>query len=415
MKNILLVVLFLSTSHISISTPKQNELPTGYLMVVAAYGSSAESYAIKFVQTLKEKGIEANYGLSISKNMYFVFTAQFDSKSEAVKSILPERERTNIPRAWVYSYKAQNSNEVAKTDKAPQKDRINVTPTVELTYYSQITEEVREVVEKELEDSGISEKAPTEETEKVIDKPILPEGAKFIYIDAIDSKNGNPIEIDFNVIDLSRQLFIKKSKSQTAFVLRQPNSASKMVQLSSNDIGWERQSFDFKFDEPITDSTSTYVEVNGDTLVIRFDFNPIKKGETVTLYKVFFYKDAAIMMAKSEYELQQVVTFLQNNPTRKIAIHGHTNGNAGGKVISMKSDNNTDFFNINADHNEDLTGSAQKLSYERADMVRKYLESQGIGENRMKVNGWGGKKMIYDKHSQQARYNVRVEIEVVED
>ncbi|VAW28427.1 hypothetical protein MNBD_BACTEROID06-942, partial [hydrothermal vent metagenome] len=63
----------------------------------------------------------------------------------------------------------------------------------------------------------------------------------------------------------------------------------------------------------------------------------------------------------------------------------------------------------------ELEGTAVKLSTERASIVGRYLESQGIAADRYEVKGWGGKKMLYDKHSPQARYNVRVEIEVVEE
>jgi len=43
------------------------------------------------------------------------------------------------------------------------------------------------------------------------------------------------------------------------------------------------------------------------------------------------------------------------------------------------------------------------------------LIHQGIEEKRMDLKGWGGKKMLYDKKSDQAGRNVRVEIEILKD
>jgi len=187
-----------------------------------------------------------------------------------------------------------------------------------------------------------------------------------------------------------------------------------MIQVLSNDIGWQKQSFDFKYYEPIIDPMSIFLDNLGDTTFVKFEMTPIKKGQFVTLYQVFFYKDAAIMMDKSKYELDQVVELMKSNPKLKIVIHGHTNGKAAGKIIALKDKEDVDFFNLNGDHRE-LEGTAVKLSSERAGIVGRYLETKGISADRFEIKGWGGKKMLYDKHSAQARYNVRVEIEVVEE
>jgi outer membrane protein OmpA-like peptidoglycan-associated protein len=103
---------------------------------------------------------------------------------------------------------------------------------------------------------------------------------------------------------------------------------------------------------------------------------------------------------------------LQENEKLEVRIHGHTNGNSRGKIIHLDEEQN--FFSLQADQEEDQ-GSAKKLSLYRAETIQKWLVEQGVSENRMSIKGWGGKKMIYDKHDTQAHKNVRVEIEIVED
>lgn len=409
MKKILLVVsLIVSVSFNSISNPSTQELPSGYFMVVGAYAPTAESYAVRLVQELKEKGIQADYGFSSAKNLIFVYSANYNSRSEAVNAISAERERTGEEKAWVYVNSTDNTavqeTPLEPEEEAPEEKKEEMIKDEKLA-------EVKEVVEAPAE---VVEEAVEAVEEEVAEVPVSHTGMTYLYIESYDATNGKPITIDYEVIDLTRKKEIAKTHSNHSFPLKEPNSASKMIQVQSNDIAWQPQSFDFKYYEPVIDPISIFLDNLGDTTFVKFEMKPIKKGDIITLYKVFFFKDASIMMEKSAYELEQVVSMMKNNPTKKIIIHGHTNGNSAGRIIALKDHDDIDFFNINGDHRE-LAGTAKELSAERANIVGKYLVSKGIDESRFEIKGWGGKKMIYDKHSPDARYNVRVEIEVVEE
>ena len=404
MKKLLSVaILIFSVAIYATSKPVSNELPTGYFMVVAAYAPSAENMAIKYVKALNQKEIEANYGFSISKNMFFVYSASYNSRSEAIKAISSEREKTGESRAWVYAYTSESTEANNEQPVANEKKVIESEP--------EAVEEKAAAAETLIIEPSDKEAVVVEEE---VETPISHQGMTYLFIESTDATTGKPITIEYEVIDLSRNAKIAIAPSQASFALKEPNSASKMIQVQSNDIGWQKQSFDFKYYEPIIDPISIFLDNLGDTTFVKFEMNPLKKGDLVTLYKVFFFKDAGIMMAKSVYELDQVVALMKNNPETKIVLHGHTNGNSAGKIIALKDHDDVDFFNINGDHRE-LSGSAVKLSAERANIVGRYLESKGISTTRFEIQGWGGKKMIYDKHSPDARYNVRVEIEVVEE
>ena len=60
------------------------------------------------------------------------------------------------------------------------------------------------------------------------------------------------------------------------------------------------------------------------------------------------------------------------------------------------------------------SGTAKELSLQRAHVIKDYLITFGIAEDRMEVIGWGGKKPIYDKMDKLAIKNVRVEIEILD-
>ena len=119
------------------------------------------------------------------------------------------------------------------------------------------------------------------------------------------------------------------------------------------------------------------------------------------------------MKPSSKFELNSLLDMLKENDNLNIKIHGHTNSNQRGTIITM-NDDSEDFFNLNQEVNEG-SGSAKELSKERSETIKRYLMSFGIASDRMEVVGWGGKKPIYDKLDKLAIKNVRVEIEIMQN
>lgn len=137
-----------------------------------------------------------------------------------------------------------------------------------------------------------------------------------------------------------------------------------------------------------------------------------KKGEMEVLDHIYFYKDAAVLRPESKYQVDKLVEMMKQYPNEKIRIHGHTNGDAPGTIIS-KSDPNADIFSM--DNTVENYGSAKKLSELRANLIRDYLVANGIDKKRMSVKAEGGKKPIYKVDDEKAEANVRVEIEIVKN
>jgi outer membrane protein OmpA-like peptidoglycan-associated protein len=162
---------------------------------------------------------------------------------------------------------------------------------------------------------------------------------------------------------------------------------------------------------PLSDTTKSYVELMGTTIVIGFDLVRYQKGDINTLYNVYFYNDAAIMLPESKFELTSLLEMMQDSPTTTIVLHGHSNGNYHGKILSLGPDKN--FFTMEGAVQG--MGTAKDLSQQRAETIKQYLIANGIEEGRITVKAWGGKKPLYDKHSVNAKKNVRVEVEVIKE
>jgi len=94
------------------------------------------------------------------------------------------------------------------------------------------------------------------------------------------------------------------------------------------------------------------------------------------------------LMASSFAVLDEVATLLNQHPTLELSIEGHTS--ADGSYAT----------NI-------------KLSQQRADKVKTYLESKGISALRLKAKGFGPDQPLNDgKTAAQKAQNRRVELKL---
>ena len=194
-------------------------------------------------------------------------------------------------------------------------------------------------------------------------------------------------------------------------ILQDPNNKTGKIRLVADAFGYRKIEHDLNYENPLQDTINNYVELMGTTFVVFFDLVRYHKGDTRTLYNVYFYNDAAMMMPESKYELGLLLDMLNDNPNYRIMLHGHTNGNYHGRILSVGSEGN--LFTINGAVN--TVGTAKDLSRQRAETIKRWLTENGISEDRIEIKAWGGKKPIYDKHSVNARKNVRVEVEVLQE
>ena len=103
---------------------------------------------------------------------------------------------------------------------------------------------------------------------------------------------------------------------------------------------------------------------------------------------IFFNTGNAILMAKSNASLDNVVKILKDDPTYQVDISGHT----------------------------DNVGDAAKnhtLSHDRANAVKAYLVSKGIDQSRVTSEGYGADKPVADNKTAAGRaQNRRVELKL---
>ncbi len=213
------------------------------------------------------------------------------------------------------------------------------------------------------------------------------------------------------IIDAQRNRAMKSVSTNQIHQLEAPTTQTKEIIAMCDIFGFVKEQVKFKIDDPKSSEDKSMIEQSGGVTTIKFVLARHKVGEVLIMYNVYFYNNAAIMKPESKFELNSLLDMLRENDKLQIKIHGHTNGNAAGKIIQLKDDDHN-YFEVTS-NNIDGFGSAKQLSKARADIIARWLVEQGIDQKRMDIRGWGGKKMIYKKTESMAGKNVRVEIELM--
>ncbi len=390
------------------------EINNKYYLVVAAFDKSRESNAQTFVRNLSDKGQQAQYTSIPGRRWFFVVLKGTDDFGEAMTQMYMNRKSGQHPKCWVYRNRAYDPNK-KEMDPKP----VEETPTTENESIP-TEQDTTSVVSIESQDSIVKDNT-TNAPEMVVGQEIeeirigpkrtTDAPGKMFYFNVFAEVTGDRLDGEVSIIDPHKVMLIKTVKGNRAYELRNHNSNPAFV-LTCETFGFRKLQHEINYNSPFTDSEAPYVVGVNDTVVVNFEMIRYKKDDIFTLFHVYFHKDAEVMRRDSQFELDQLQNMMEANPNYKIRIHGHTNGNSFGKIVHRISDNQ--FFTLN-DSNGSGKGSAKKLSETRADVLKEYLVSKGVADDRIETVGWGGKRMIYDKNSEQAKKNVRVEIEIIED
>jgi len=406
-------------------------LASGYYVVVAAYRLGQDTYAQNYINRINKDGIDAKYGADTKRNYLYVYLDYFEDFDESIKEMLETRKKAGFEEAWVRIMKGEMNTKVqmiaSTTPVVETKKEEEVVPNGTTVEVPEKAEEIMEPTEPESKpDESVMEEevAEVEETasaesdavvEEVEEDPITepkPVAEASVYLSLFNATNNNQIEGEVEVIDIDRARLVEKVKGNEYASLPDPKSKTGRISLIANVFGYRPIQHTIIYGQIPDDSTSHFMEWAGNHYVIKFDMVRYHKGDINTLYNVFFYNDAAIMLPESKYQLNSLLTMMQENPNYRIMLHGHTNGNSRGRLITMGPSKS--FFSLANDVN-DGSGSAKELSKQRALAIKEWLVSQGVAADRIEIKAWGGGRMIHDKNSVNAKKNVRVDVEILEE
>jgi outer membrane protein OmpA-like peptidoglycan-associated protein len=404
---VLLTVSFQPTAAARLEQSQIDVVPN--YVVIGAF--SKQSNAIRFTDhAQKDLKMNAKFEMNVRRNLYYVYVLSTDDLALAVQEARRLRTESEFTDTWVYrgSFDGSGPEPVVITPEEEPKVEEVKTESVTTTE-SPVTEPAATTDAPKTDSTAVM----AETTEVPIETSAAPddtkEGTKFLFkiSRATDLKR---IRGDVDVIDVDRSRKIGTYKGNLAVKVASPQNKSGKMSLVCEVFGYRKVQREVNYNDPEV-GTDIIRDATG-SIVVPFDLERLKKGDIAVMYNVYFFKDAAVMRPESRYEVNSLLDMLNENTKYKITIHGHTNGNAAGKIIAMNKDTQN-FFSL-TDTKEGF-GTAKELSEQRAQVIRDYLVNNGIDPKRMEIKAWGGKKPIHDKMSQRAHENVRVEIEINQD
>lgn len=350
-----------------------------YYVVIGAF--SVQKNAMRHMRQAVKFDLPAKYDMNHNRNLNYVYTLVTDDRTKAINAALLLRARADsvYSDAWVYhgSFKKSEQGEVISGR--------DINPVG-----NQATEG---------NSASVSHSA-TASMAKESTKPFI------FKISRLD--DGAEVMGDVLVVDVDPAIKLGTFDGNKIVYIPKPKGKSGEITMTSTIFGYRRVQHGLNYLNPVGDS----IEMQDSTIVVPFRLMRLQKGDLAVMYDVYFFRDAAIMRPESRFEVTSLLDMMKENSKYKIRIHGHTNGKASGKIISLK-EGETNYFSVNG--TKEGFGSAKKLSKERALLLKTYLMNNGIDEKRIKTKAWGGKKPVYDKMSQQAQSNVRVEIEILDN
>lgn len=370
-------------------------------VVIGAF--AIEKNATEFVEDAKKASFKAVSEINVSRNLFYVYILQTANRKAAFDLANSIRTTTPFSDTWVYTGILGRESTGEDFNPITEKN-LEVIKTVDNSDNVVAgTAKVSEVANESLPAMAVV----TAEDKSSVKVDPLAEGSRNFIFKIVRDDDQQELQGDIDVIDLD------KTKKATSYKGNQnvavaPVNKSGNISLLCEIFGYRKVQKEINFNQP---QESEGIEMNGDQAVVKFELTRLKKGDIAVMYNVYFYKDAGIMRPESRYEVNSLVDMMKDNPKYKIKIHGHTNGSAAGKVISLGE--SKDYFSLN--DTKEGYGSAKKLSQERAEVMRDFMVTEGIDTKRMQIKAWGGKRPIHDKMSAHAQSNVRVEVEILED
>jgi outer membrane protein OmpA-like peptidoglycan-associated protein len=444
-----LILLFIGI-NVSTNAQEIKRISDGKYLVIGSF--QLKNNAIGFTNYVKKMNLyNVELAYDQAKGYYRVYIKTYGENQDGYDDVWKMRKETEFDDTWYMVIGQRNEEKVVDKPEdqiveEPADDPVTYTPPP----IEEPIEEQNKVVEKQIElpeekiDNKEEEWVPmkdttsttdiqpaietpnpeaeaitkTQEFSIVLNQPeILPqtyeeEGGYKIFCNTYYTKNYKEIKGNIEVINPKSNRLLRTIQSQELVKLRDPRNGNHSIQLIANIFGYKKVQHDFDLTNPFDSITVEFLHFKGDTLIANFPLRRYDQGDIATMYNVFFFKDAAVMMPNSIYEINSLMEMLRENEDLKIKIHGHTNSNERGKIIILP-EGASEFFSMNQEVEEGY-GSAKELSLRRSEVIRNYLISQDIAPDRMEVIGWGGKRPIYHKMDKLAVKNVRVEIEILE-
>lgn len=393
LRTILLVIVLTGYSTVYAQTQP-------YYVVIGAFAK--ESNAKKFAGFARSRFFQATYEINPARNLFYVYVIKTTNKKEAFDQVRILQKEESFSDSWVFRGMLGKPNTEVTPVLLPKSETEKITiPEVNQA------QEIDSVVVPP--DTAMVETLPKVPEIKPADEPTVPKAkGKFIKF-VIVSPTGEALTGKVHHVDLRQGRDIAAYTSNEYSDVLRPSNLDEPMTIVCGIFGYSEITQLVDYADPSVTAGATQDE-NG-IWNIPFKLERLKKGDVSVMYDVSFYKDAVVMLPRSQEELDELVNLMTSNPSYKIKIHGHANGNSKRKIIALGKTKN--YFDIKG--SKEKNGTSKELSKDRAEAIQSYLVEHGIAKDRTEIMAWGGTNMLVSETGASAKLNDRIEIEILED
>jgi outer membrane protein OmpA-like peptidoglycan-associated protein len=390
-----------------------------YYVIVGAF--AIESNAQKFTGYVRSHHYNGAYEMYVAKNLFYVYVMKSTDHDQAIQLAKNLQTDSEFKGAWVFKGILGNEAEVKQLVTEITQPNTLIKDSVAETAKKIITDkpvptEVLEPVdsaankktEPAIENLPVAVNEPTKVSDPVTadEIPRVIKGKLFKF--AIETPDGRPLHADIHQVDYSRGRDVATFKGNQYIDVLNPMKNNPMT-LVCGVFGYKEVVKEIDYTDP-----GVVPDVSKDehgAWIVPYKLERMKKGDISVMYNVTFYKDAVVMLPVSKPEMDELVNMMKDNPNYKIKIHGHCNGANARRIIALGPTKN--YFDVKGSN--EIKGTAKELTKLRAEAVQSYLADNGIDKRRTEIYAWGALNMLVDEHSNSARLNDRIEIEITAD
>lgn len=365
-----------------------------FFIVIGAFDN--ESNAKRMVAKAEESNMPAKYGFHMEQKRYYVFVRLVTERTLALETMRSVREE-GFKKAWIYTGDLHALGSLARIEPLTSDERV-VPVMLSAKAGEKKTDDVQVIQEEDEPETPVAVlPAEPEKTE-----PPKPAGKPFIF--QVAGKNGKQLKgiVRLQESDRATQ-FLPFASNEIGYVVAPKNRGGNWF-VVCDVVGYRTFRMQFDYD----DAANLMDSGPGGEFLFPVPLAPVKRGDYIELDRVKFYSNSNVLAPESRSELDELVAMMTDNPSYKIKLHGHTNGDQSRDIVSLAEGN--DLFASNSS-NKKYAGSAKELSTLRGETVKRYMVENGVEAARVAVKGEGGKQMIFE--GTMAALNDRVEVEIV--
>ncbi len=353
-----------------------------------------EDNARRFTEVAKKMNYNAVYALNKTRGLHYVYVLATADKREAFRLQIRLRATTDFKDAWVFMGLLADDGAIEEkpiVEEKPVDEKAGVENPLTIVLV------VDSVKVKARQDSI----RKAEEAAKPKPKP---PGNPFKFR-LLRRESGSEVMGEVHVQESSKASRYQAFPANQVVYIEAPRNREGTYTLVTQAAGYKPVKTIMSYRTP-----GGTQGAEGEQIV-ELPLAKAKRGDYIDFTSVKFFKNSSVLEPPSRNELDGLVSLMKEETGFKIRIHGHVNGKISRDAILIGK--STEFFKQVPANELRKNTTASDLSTERAEVVKRYLVSQGIPADRIKTKGDGGKIPLYPEGGTLGIYNDRIEVEII--